>query len=457
MKVIVCGAGQVGFNIARYLSAENDVTVVDVREDLVAKISDQLDVQGIVGHAAHPPILERAGAPDCEMLIAVTMTDEVNMVACQVAHSLFDVPTKIARIRHQSYMHPAHAHLFSRDNMPIDVIISPEREVAKAISRRLHVAGAFDVVPLCDGKVWAVGVRLLDDCPVINTPLRQLTTLFPDLHINLFGIIRNDQSIVPSGKDQMLPGDLVYFFAEADHVSRALVAFGHEEREARRMIIIGGGNIGLNLAEDLEQNFPGVSAKLIEMDRERAELIAQRLHRIRVLHGDGLDPEILDEANVDIAETVVAVTDDDEVNILASLLAKRYGCERAVTLINAATYTPLISTLGIDVVVSPRAITVSTILQHIRRGRILSVNSVREGFGELIVAEALETSVLVGQTLGDTKIPNGVIIGAVLRDDEIVIARPGTQFRANDKVVLFAPTGTARKVEKLFAVRLEYF
>ncbi len=457
MKVIVCGAGQVGFNIARYLSTENDVTVVDVREDLVAKISDQLDVQGIVGHAAHPPILERAGAPDCEMLIAVTQTDEVNMVACQVAHSLFDVPTKIARIRHQSYMHPTHAHLFSRDNMPIDVIISPEREVAKAISRRLHVAGAFDVVPLCDGKVWAVGVRLLDDCPVINTPLRQLTTLFPDLHINLFGIIRNDQPIVPTGKDQMLPGDLVYFFSEADHVARALVAFGHEEREARRMIIIGGGNIGLNLAEDLEENFPGVSAKLIEMDRDRAELVAQRLHRIRVLNGDGLDPEILDEANVDIAETVVAVTDDDEVNILASLLAKRYGCERAVTLINASTYTPLISTLGIDVVVSPRAITVSTILQHIRRGRILSVNSVREGFGELIVAEALETSVLVGQTLGDAKIPNGVIIGAVLRDDEIIIARPGTQFRANDKVVLFAPTGTARKVEKLFAVRLEYF
>lgn len=457
MKVIICGAGQVGFNIARYLSSENDVTVIDQRPDLVAKISDQLDVQGIVGYASHPPVLERAGASECEMIIAVTQADEVNMVACQVAHSLFNVPTKIARIRAQSYLDPLYADLFSRDHLPLDVIISPEVEVARAIARRLHVPGAFDVIPLCDDMVRAAGVRLRDDCPVINTPLRQLTTLFPDLHIVVFGILRGDRTIIPTSDDQMLPGDEVYFMAETSHLARALAVFGHSEQEARRVIIIGGGNIGLNLAELIEEQFEGVSAKLIEMDKDRAQFVAERLDRIRVLNGDGLDPEVLEEANVSATETVVTVTDDDEVNILAGLLAKRYGCERAVVLINASTYTPLIGSLGIDVVVSPRAITVSTILQHIRRGRILSVNSVREGFGEVIVAEALETSSLVGKTLREAKLPDGVIVGSVVRGTEVIIARPNTVIHAKDRVVLFASTGTIRRVEKLFAVRLEYF
>jgi trk system potassium uptake protein len=457
MKVIICGAGQVGFNIARYLSAENDVTVIDQRSDLVAKISDQLDVQGIVGHASHPPVLERAGASECEMIIAVTQADEVNMVACQVAHSLFNVPTKIARIRNQSYLDPIYADLFNREHLPIDVIISPEVEVARAIARRLHVPGAFDVIPLADDKVRAAGVRLRADCPVINTPLRQLTTLFPDLHIVVFGILRGDRTIVPTSDDQMLVGDEVYFIAETSHLSRALAVFGHSEQEARRVIIIGGGNIGLNLAELIEDQFDGVSAKLIEMSRERSQFVAERLHRIRVLNGDGLDPEVLQEANVSATETVVTVTDDDEVNILAGLLAKRYGCERAVALINASTYTPLMGSLGIDVVVSPRAITVSTILQHIRRGRILSVNSVREGFGEVIVAEALETSSLVGKTLREAKLPDGVIVGSVVRGSEVIIARPNTVIQAKDRVVLFAATGTIRRVEKLFAVRFEYF
>jgi trk system potassium uptake protein TrkA len=457
MKVIICGAGQVGFNIARYLAPENDVTVIDRRPELVAKISDQLDVQGITGHAAHPPVLEQAGAGDCEMLIAVTQSDEVNMVACQVAHSLFNVPRKIARIRHQSYLDPIYGDLFSRDHLPIDVIISPEVEVARAIARRLHVPGAFDVIPLADDKVRAAGVRLTRECPVINTPLRQLTTLFPDLHIVVFGILRGERAIVPTSNDQMLPGDEVYFMAETSHLARALAIFGHSEQEARRVIIIGGGNIGLSLAEMIEDQFEGVSAKLIEMDRERARHVAERLSRVRVLHGDGLDPEVLEEANVAATETVVTVTDGDEVNILAGLLAKRYGCQRAVVLINASTYTPLIGSLGIDVVVSPRAITVSTILQHIRRGRILSVNSVREGFGEVIVAEALETSPLVGKTLREAKLPDGVIVGCVVRGEEVIIARPNTVIQARDRVVLFAATGTIRRVEKLFAVRFEYF
>lgn len=458
MKVIVCGAGQVGSNIARYLASEdNDVTVIDRSPELIRKISDTLDVQGLVGHASHPDVLEQAGASEADMIIAVTLADEVNMVACQVAHSLFEVPTKIARIRHQSYLEPIWADLFSRDHLPIDVIISPEIEVARAISRRLQVPGAFDMIPLADGKVRVVGVICDTSCPILHTPLRQLTGLFPDLNIEVVAIVRNDRPIIPSGDDQMLPGDEVYFVCDTSHLARAMAAFGHEESAARRIIILGGGNIGLCLAEEIEARHPHVSARIIEMDRARAQHIAQRLTRTMVLHGDGLDPEILDEANVRATETVVAVTNDDEGNILASLLAKRYGCQRAITLINKTTYSPLVTTLGIDAVVSPRSITVSSILQHVRRGRIRSVHSLREGFAEIIEAEALETSSLVNTPLKEIKLPSGVIVGAIVRGEEVIIPRPSTVIKPHDRVIILAAVGQVKKVEKMFAVRLEFF
>ncbi|MEQ9813198.1 MAG: Trk system potassium transporter TrkA [Azospirillaceae bacterium] len=458
MKVVVCGAGQVGSNIARYLAGENnDVTVIDQSAALVQKLADSFDVQAIVGHAALPPVLEQAGAGDADLLIAVTQSDEVNMVACQVAHSLFQVPTKIARVRNQSYLDPVWADLFSREHMPIDVIISPEMEVAKAVSRRLQVPGAFDMIPFADGRVRVIGVICNDRTPILNTPLRQLTGLFPDLQIEILAIVRDNKPRIPDSNDQMLAGDEVYFVTETAHVRRAMAAFGHEEPEARRIVIVGGGNIGLFLAETIERDHPGVTIRMVESNPARATMAAERLTRTTVLNGDGLDPEILEEANVNMAETIVAVTNDDEVNILASLLAKRHGCQRAVTLINKTTYGPLITTLGIDAVVSPRAITASTILQHVRRGRIKAVHSLRDGFAEVIEAEALETSPLVGKPIKEIRLPSDVIFGAVVRAEEVIIARPTTVIKPHDRVILLARSQSVRKIEKLFAVRLEFF
>ncbi len=458
MKVIVCGAGQVGTSIVRHLVAENnDVTVIDQSAELIKQIGESMDVKAMEGFASHPDDLEAAGAADADMIIAVTYADEVNMVACQVAHSLFEVPTKIARVRHQSYLQPIWADLFSRDHMPIDVIISPEVEVGRAISRRLHAPGAFDSLPLADGLVQLLGVRCTEDCPIVDTPLSQLSELFPDLHLTIVGIVRNGEGFLPTSSEHLLLNDEVYFVADSKHVPRVMAAFGHEEPEARRVIILGGGNIGCYLAREIEQHHPGVSAKVIEFDRERAEYAANMLDRTVVIHGDALDPEILEEANVSVAEAVVAVTNEDEVNILASLLAKRYGSQKATALINNTTYSPLVTTLGIDVVVSPRAITVSTILQHIRRGRIRAAYAVHDGFAEVMEAEAMESSDLVGAPLREIKLPPGLIIGALVRDGEVIMPRGDTVVRTDDRVVLFAKTESIKQVERMFAVSLEFF
>lgn len=458
MKVIVCGAGQVGFNIARYLASENnDVTVIDQSADLIGKVNDLLDVQAFVGHASHPDILEQAGAADADMLIAVTYADEVNMVACQIAHSLFNVPTKIARVRQQSYLNPIWADLFSREHLPIDVIISPELEVARAIGRRMSISGAFDMIPLADGKVRVIGVRCTDRCPIVYTPLRQLTTLFPDLNIIIVGILRDGEPIVPTSNDQMLPGDEVYFVVDAAHVPRAMASFGHDEKSGRRAVIIGGGNIGLNLARELLESKRANMIKIIERDRDRSRKVAQALPGVTVIQGDALEADILEEASVATAETVVAVTNDDETNILASLLAKRSGVGRAVTLINKPSYGPLITNLGIDVVVSPRAITVSTILQHVRRGRIRSVHSLGDGFAEIIEAEALETSPFVGVPLNEVDLPDGIIIGAIVRNGDVIIPRGATVIEGNDRVILLSTAEAVKQVEKMFSVSLEFF
>jgi trk system potassium uptake protein TrkA len=458
MKVIVCGAGQVGSNIARYLAAEkNDVTVIDTSPDLIRRIGDSLDVRGIVGHAAHPDVLEQAGIQTADMIIAVTYADEVNMIACQVAHSLFDVPTKIARVRHQSYLNPVWSTLFSRDHLPIDVIISPEIEVARAVTRRLALPGAFEMIALAADRVKLVGVRCEQTCPIVNTPLRQLTQLFPELNIVVVGIMRDDTPIVPDADDQMLPGDEVYFVVDSAQLPRAMAAFGHEEPEARNLLICGGGNVGLFLAQEIEARHAWVNAKIIEVNAARAEMVAGQLNRTVVLHGDILDPAILEEAGVDAVDTVVTVTNDDETNILAALLAKRHGCHRSVVLVNKATYEPLLPPLGIDAAVSPHNITVSTILQHVRRGRIHSVHPLREGFGELIEAEALQTSPLVGTPLKDVDLPEGVLLGAIVRGDKVIVPRGDTVVQVKDRVVLFATKAAIHQVERMFSVRLEYF
>ncbi|MCW5751411.1 MAG: Trk system potassium transporter TrkA [Alphaproteobacteria bacterium] len=458
MKVIVCGAGQVGFNIAQQLSGEgNDVVVIDQSPDLIQRLSDSFDVQAMVGHASHPDMLERAGAADADMIIAVTYSDEVNMIACQVAHSLFNVPTKVARVRAQSYLDPVWSELFQRNALPIDVVISPEVEVARAIMRRLQVPGAFDMIPFADDRVRVIGVRLGEDCPILNTPLRQLTELFPDLTVVVTGVIRNDRLFVPGGDDQLLQGDEIYFTADTNQVPRAMPLFGHEETEARRIVLIGAGNIGSFLARQIEAEQPNVNLKVIEASRARAEEVRGQLKRAIVLHGDALNQEVLDEANVPSAEAIVVLTNDDEVNILASLLAKREGCKKAITLVNNNTYRPLMTSLGIDVVVSPRATTVSTILQHVRRGRIRSLHSLRDGAAEVVEAEAMETSSLVGTPLRDIKLPKGMMVGAIVRGAKIVIPRGDTVVEPHDRVIMFALKEHVKKLEKMFSVRLEFF
>jgi trk system potassium uptake protein TrkA len=299
MKVVICGAGEVGSNIARYLATEtNDVTVVDQSPELIRRLSESLDVKGLVGHASQPDVLERAGIEDADMIIAVTFTDEVNMIACQVAHSLFGVPTKIARIRSQSYLQPMWSKMFTRDHLPIDVVISPEVEIARAVTRRLEVPGAMDVIPLSDDKVRLIGVRMTEDTPLINTPLRQLTSLFPEMQIIIVGIKRGDTSIIPHAEDEMFPGDDVYFVVASDQCERAMSAFGHEEAETRRAVIFGGGNVGLFLAQELEREHPEINVKIIEINRERAEVVSAALKNTVVINGNILDPEILFETGV---------------------------------------------------------------------------------------------------------------------------------------------------------------
>jgi len=458
MKVIVCGAGQVGYNIARYLAEQkNDVTVIDRSARLIRKIGEMLDVQAIEGYASDPNLLEQAGAEEAEMIVAVTLSDEVNMVACQVAHSMFDVPTKIARVRNQSYLGRQWSDLFTRDNLPIDVIISPEVEVAEAIYRRLEVPGAFDTIPFAQDKLRVLGLWLDDSCPVIDTPLRQLTELFPDLAVRVLAILRHGRLFVPTPDDHMEIGDGVYIAVETGQVARAMGVFGHEEEEARRVVVIGGGSVGLFLLQRLEDRTPRVHLKMIERDEERAALVADKLNRTVVLHGDCLDPEILREANVADSETIVAVTNSDEANILTCLLAKNEGTQRAISLINNPAYAALLSSLGLDVRVDPREMTVSTILRHIRRGRIRDLHSIGDGAAEIIEVEMLDTSPLAGKTVAQARLPRGVIVGAVVRGEQVILPRANTEFLAGDRVVVLATTDSVRVLEQLFAARLEYF
>ena len=337
------------------------------------------------------------------------------------------------------------------------MIISPELEVGRAVLRRLAVPGAFDILEFADGAVNVVGVMIEDDCPIINTPLRQLTELFPDLKARVVGIVRNGNLFVPHSEDQMIVGDEVYFAADQKEVRRTLVIFGHEEQEARKVLLVGAGNIGLYVAQELEKRHSGVRVKVLERDRDRAVFAADRLQRTIVLNGDGLEPELLREAGVQETETIVALTNDDQANILTCVLAKREGCARALSLINNQTYSPLMRSLGIDAFLNPRATTVSHILRHVRRGRIRGLQAVHDGAAEIIEAEALETSPLVGRPLREVELPDGLIVGAIARDGEVITPRGSTEIRAGDKVIMFAQRDQVATVEQMFRVSLEFF
>ncbi len=458
MKVIICGAGQVGWQIARHLASEkNDVTVVDNNADLVRRATDTLDVQGVAGFASYPDILDRAGARDADMIIAATYSDEVNMVTCQVAHSVFAIPRKIARLRSQSYLTAIYSDLYRRDHMPIDVVISPEREVAEAALQRLSAPTTFDTESFMDGKAQLLGIQLGEDCPVLNTPLRQLTDLFSTLRAIVVGIRREGTLFAPAPGDQLFTGDQIYVFAEAGDVGRTLEIFGKAPRKQERVVIVGGGNVGLTVAKELEAQPKRMRARVIEKSRARAENAADALERTIVLHGDGMDTALQAEANIDRADAILAVTDDDKTNLLASVRAKAAGCPMAICLVNDPSLVPLMAPLGIDAYINPRATTVSSILRHIRHGRVRGVYSIGDAEAEMIEAQVLNTSPISGKKISDIGFPEGVLIGAVQKNGQVIKPTGNTRIDEGDVVAIFTMADDVPEVERLLQVSIDFF
>ena len=458
MKVIICGAGQVGWQIARHLSGENnDVTVVDNNPDLVRRATDTLDVQGITGFASYPDILDRAGARDADMIIAATYSDEVNMVTCQVAHSVFAISRKVARLRSQSYLDAIYSDLYRRDHMPIDVVISPELEVAQAALQRLAAPAAFDTETFLGGKAQLMGLRLEEDCPVVNTPLRQLSDLFSTLRVVVLAVRREGRLFAPDAGDQLFVGDECYVFAPLEDIPRTLEVFGKSNEKQERLVIVGGGNIGLAVARALEERGGRVRVKMVERSRKCAELAADALERTIVLNGDGLDSALLKEAGISRADAVLAVTDDDKVNMLAAVRAKAEGAKFAISLINDPTLVPLMGPLGIDAHINPRATTVSSILRHIRHGKVRGVYSIGDAEAEVIEAEVMSTSNIAGAAIRDIDFPEGVLVGGVLKDGEILKPTGGLRVEAGDVIVLFALAHDVPVVEQLLQVSIDFF
>jgi trk system potassium uptake protein len=458
MKVIICGAGQVGWQIARHLSGEkNDVAIVDNNADLVRRATETLDVQGVAGFASYPDVLERAGARDADMIIAATHSDEVNMVTCQVAHSVFGITRKIARLRAQSYMDAIYSDLYRRDHLPIDVVISPEREVAEAALQRLAAPSTFDTESFMNGRAQLLGVALDEDCPVLNTPLRQLTDLFSTLRAIVVGIRREGRLFAPEPGDQLFEGDQIYVCSHVEDVNRTLGIFGKDTKKQERIVIIGGGNVGLAVAQALEKRTDRVRAKIIERSRAQAERAADSLERTIVLNGDGLDIELLMEANIDRADAVLAVTDDDKTNILAAIRAKQAGCPMAISLINDPTLVPLMAALDIDAYINPRATTVSSILRHIRHGRVRAIYSIGDAEAEVIEAQVLGTSPIAGRLVRDIEFPEGVLVGALMKGDKVVKPTGDTKVDEGDVILLFAMSGDVPEVERLLQVSIDFF
>ena len=458
MKVIICGAGQVGWQIARHLAGEkNDVTIVDSDQDLVSRATDTLDVKGVSGFASYPNVLNNAGAEDADMIIAATHSDEVNMVTCQVAHSIFDIPRKIARLRSQSYLDAIYADLYRRDHLPIDVVISPELEVAEAALKRLSSPNAFESETFLNNQAKLLGLHIEENCPVINTPLRQLTDLFSSLRVIVVGVRRQGILFAPSAGDQLFCLDEVYLMCHSNDANRTLDVFGKSQGEQNRILLIGGGNVGLRIAKTLEASENRVRLKVIEKNRSRAEMAASSLERTIVLHGDGLDSGLLDEANVAKTDTILAVTDDDKTNMLVAVRAKSRGCKKAIALVNDPTMSALMEPLGIDAYINPRSTTVSSILRHIRHGKVKNVYSIGDAEAEIIEAQVMSTSPIAGSRIGDLDFPEGVIVGGILKNGDMIKPDSNSKIEEGDIIALFVMSKDIPEVERLLQVTIDYF
>ena len=458
MNIIICGAGKVGFTIAKLLSEqEHSITVIDQSSEDIQKINDSLDVKAIVGKATYPSILEKANASETDMIIAVTRNDEINMLICQIAFSIFKIPKKIARIRSQDYLNPKFTRVYNKENLPIDVIISPEIEIAKSIQRKLEAPGALDSVPFVDNKIRLLEILVKEDCKSINIKFNELTKKYPKLEANVVGINRDDKFFIPKKTDFVKKDDKIYIIINSNQMAETLKAFGHEEKISKKILIIGGGNIGYNLAKNLEETLETIRVKIVEKDKVRAEYLANELNNTIIINGNGLDEEVLTEANLDEAETVLALTNDDEDNLMVSVLVEKFtkdqkeiNDKRTMALINKPNYSLLQSSLRIDDLIDPRMNTVSSILKHIHKGTIENAYTISNGEYEVIEAEIIETSELINKELKNSNFPEEIRIGAVLRDKKVIIPRSDFVFKKDDQVVFLAKKDSISFVENIF-------
>ena len=463
MKIIICGAGKVGTSIARHLVDQgSDVTVIDSSQKLIDDLREKVDLKTIIGSASNPSVLKNAGAEESDMIIAVTLQDEINMVACQMAHTFFRIPRKIARLRTEDFLNPIWRDLYNADNMPIDLIISPELEVARSIERQLKAPGAYDVVPFLNDEIELLSLVISEKCPLVDTSLINIHELFQEnidtkknLRASILGISRDEKLFIPKKQDTLTQGDHVYILVDKNHVKRTMSAFGYDEKPIKKIIIIGGGNIGFNLAKDLEKYQSDISVSIVENNEDRSKYIADQLSNTLVLNGDGLDQDLLDEANIKDADLLLALTNDDETNIIISAVARKNKCE-SIIIVNNSEYNKLKDVLGISKVVDPRKITVSKILKHIHKGKIESVFAIDNNQAEIIHAQVLKSSKLINKTIEDAEFPNGLRVGLIKKDDNIIIPDKETKIEIHDEILFLCMSDDIKKAEELFQVRSEY-
>ena len=454
MNIIICGAGRVGYTISKILTQQNhSVTVIDQSSEDIQKINDDLDVKSIVGKATYPSVLEKANAEDADMIIAVTRNDEINMLICQIAFSIFKIGKKIARIRSQDYLNPKFSLVYNKENLPIDVIISPEVEIAKSIQRKLEAPGTIDNVPFADNKIRLLEIDVNEKCPLIDIELNKITKKFPKLEANILGVVREEKFTILKKNDVLKLNDKAYVIINSSQMQLTLDAFGHNEKISNKFLIIGGGNIGFNLAKNLESSRESARIKIIEKNKERAEYIANELNNSLVINGNGLEEDVLKEANIDDSETVLALTNDDEDNLMVSVLVEKLSKDkRTMALINKPNYSILQSSLKIDDLIDPRMNTVSSILKHVHKGTIETAYSISNGDYEVIEAEIIDSSELIDKELKNSNLPDNIRIGAVLRKNDIIIPSSKFIFKKKDIVVFLAKRDQLPVVENLFRI-----